>query len=473
MSRDRYTVEAFKEVHGETYLYDEYVYIGSEKKSTIICREHGRFQQSPRTHLRGSGCPSCGNKKTADSMRMSQESFIEECVAIHGSRYNYEKTCYTSARGVVTITCKIHGDFSQVAYSHKLGKGCPKCGRDATAAAKTGSTEGFVRKAVEKHGSVFNYNKVRYKTNKTKVEIECPLGHTFLQTPSNHLSGCGCPVCQVSPLQMHLYSKLGGELNNRSILKNGQEIDLYFDKEKIGIEVNGVYFHSEKFVPKRYHQDKTEDARSKGIQLFHIWYERGANHDLVLSWARAKLGRIENNIYARKCTVVSLDSKTYNNFLLRTHLQGSCKSKVRFGLVYNDNLISVAGFSMIGGVWSLDRFSSELDTVVVGGFSKLLSKFLGEFRPARIVTFSDMAYSNGNVYLKNGFEKTAASNQPRRYYTNGYVLKDRRRFQRAKIKRRRPDIRWASEREMAAEEGYTMLWGCNTERWEFVPRNMV
>lgn len=46
-------------VHGDRYDYTLFEYTKSSIKSTILCREHGPFQQSPNGHLSGKGCQTC------------------------------------------------------------------------------------------------------------------------------------------------------------------------------------------------------------------------------------------------------------------------------------------------------------------------------------------------------------------------------------------------------------------------------
>ena len=55
--------------------------------------------------------------------------------------------------------------------------------------------ERFIQKAHQKHGDKYNYDKVDYKNSRTKIIIQCPIHGEFLQTPSAHLAGCGCPQC--------------------------------------------------------------------------------------------------------------------------------------------------------------------------------------------------------------------------------------------------------------------------------------
>lgn len=47
-------------VHGSKYDYSKVEYVKNDKKVTIICSEHGDFEQRPADHLREQGCPKCG-----------------------------------------------------------------------------------------------------------------------------------------------------------------------------------------------------------------------------------------------------------------------------------------------------------------------------------------------------------------------------------------------------------------------------
>ena len=57
------------------------------------------------------------------------------------------------------------------------------------------TAEQFIEKAIQVHGSTYNYDKVDYKNSNTKVVIVCPEHGEFNQLPNNHLSGKGCFKC--------------------------------------------------------------------------------------------------------------------------------------------------------------------------------------------------------------------------------------------------------------------------------------
>jgi len=54
-------ITQFKKAHGDKYNYSKVDYKGVQEKVTIICPEHGEFDQLPTSHKSGNGCPACGN----------------------------------------------------------------------------------------------------------------------------------------------------------------------------------------------------------------------------------------------------------------------------------------------------------------------------------------------------------------------------------------------------------------------------
>jgi hypothetical protein len=114
-------IKKSKNVHGEKYHYDDnQIYTGNGYLK-ITCKTHGDFIQTISNHLKGKGCPKCNgkNKTTGD--------IVNEFINIHGEKYNYSKVKYFGIKNKVTITCPIHGDFSQSPEEHIKGCGCPIC----------------------------------------------------------------------------------------------------------------------------------------------------------------------------------------------------------------------------------------------------------------------------------------------------------------------------------------------------------
>ena len=97
---------------------------------TIICKEHGSFEQKPRDHKRGHGCTLCGNNicsPNANQQRHSKAKVISAFIDTHGDTYDYSLVEYKNIKTKVIIICKEHGPFEQTPGSHKIGRGCNDC----------------------------------------------------------------------------------------------------------------------------------------------------------------------------------------------------------------------------------------------------------------------------------------------------------------------------------------------------------
>jgi len=181
--------------HGDTYDYSQTFYVASHENVNIICKKHGVFPQKAYSHIAGKGCKNCARESIANLSRKSTATFISDAIAIHGNKYSYEKTIYVSNKKKVIITCSKHGDFKNTPNAHLRGTGCDQCGHDSAAVKLRSNTEEFIKKAKKIHGDKFDYFSVIYTGNKENVDIVCHKHGAFPQTPSNHLSGQGCPDC--------------------------------------------------------------------------------------------------------------------------------------------------------------------------------------------------------------------------------------------------------------------------------------
>lgn len=114
-------------VHNGKYDYSKVNYITRGTKVKIICPKHGDFEQEPRAHLAGQGCPACAKELNGLKRRISPEEYIAKVQKVHNNRYTYTKTKYSVMRNTIIITCPKHGDFEQVASEHLEGAGCPRC----------------------------------------------------------------------------------------------------------------------------------------------------------------------------------------------------------------------------------------------------------------------------------------------------------------------------------------------------------
>ena len=123
--------------------------------------------------------------------------FIEKANKIHNNKYNYDKVKYINAKEKIIISCIKHGDFSQTPNSHLKGQNCALCSLEKPNLRRK-TTEQFILEALKIHGDEYNYDKVNYINNSSKIEIICKIHGSFYQQPSMHLSGCKCFKCRGS-----------------------------------------------------------------------------------------------------------------------------------------------------------------------------------------------------------------------------------------------------------------------------------
>ena len=192
-------IERAKKIHGDKYDYSKVEYINSKTKVCIICPKHGEFWQEPTSHLMGVGCPKCAIRSRAEKIANTKEQFIEEAHKVHGDKYDYSKVVYINSVTKVCIICPEHGEFWVRPSDHiHCHIGCHKC-----SGCYKNTREEFIEKARKKYGDKYDYNKVVYKNNKTKVCIICHekdqfgIEHgEFWQRPNDHLTGYECPKCK-------------------------------------------------------------------------------------------------------------------------------------------------------------------------------------------------------------------------------------------------------------------------------------
>lgn len=188
-------IEKASKIHNNFYDYSKVEYVNCRTEVTIICPIHGEFKQMPYQHLGGRGCRKCGFNKISKNKTNSFENFIKEANKIHNGKYDYSKVQYVNKRVKICIICPIHGEFWTTPSVHLKGCECPKCSCERIKNINKSNVKDFAIKANRLHDNRYDYSKVRYVNNKTKVCIICPEHGEFWQTPNAHLRGAGCPMC--------------------------------------------------------------------------------------------------------------------------------------------------------------------------------------------------------------------------------------------------------------------------------------
>lgn len=448
----------------------------------IICPKHGEFWQNPYSHMKGHKCSKCGKENMALTQSLSTDSFIKKAKEVHGDKYDYSKVIYKGCYENVEIVCPFHGSFMQQASVHLAGHGCKQCAIEKNVKTLTSNTQDFIKKAQLIHGNYNDYQFVDYKGAKIPVTIICKNGHKFSQMPNKHLEGHSCPYCanNVSKPEREIVDYLTSnnnivETNHRKYLSSNQELDIFIPNKNIAIEYNGLYWHNETKRDKNYHLNKTIDCANNNIRLIHIFEDEWIyKKEIVKSRLNTILGNVTNKIYARKCVIKEIDNETCKTFLDNNHIQGGINAPIRYGLFYNDELVSVMNFCKLRknlgqsgskNEYELLRFCNKLNTIVIGGASKLFQHFIKHHKPLIVKTYADRRWNTGNLYEKLGFSFTHFS-KPNYFYVIGQQRHNRFSFRKDVLVKQGFDAS-KSEHEIMFERGIHRIYDCGCLCYEY------
>ena len=300
---------------------------------------------------------------------------------------------------------------------------------------------------------VKNYEGTKNKKYKWKC-IEC--GNVF----EDRIDNGHYPRCKVCLPHKTGTSKYENEIfdflinNNIKVEKNKRffeggkyifELDIFLKEYSIGVELDGLYWHSEKNIlsyrkieAKKYNKKKYDYFREKNIDVVYIfedeWREK---KEIVKSLILNKVRKTKRKIFARNCSIKEIDTKAKNVFLENNHIQGGDRSSVNIGLLKESEIVSIMTFSKPrfnkSFEWEISRFCSEKDTNIVGGASRLFKYFIKKYNPKSIISYSDIRLFGGHLYKKLDMELSHKS-EPSYFYTDYVNRHNRIGFQKHKLK---------------------------------------
>ena len=476
MSQDE-IIEKFNEVHSHKYDYSKVKFTKIKEKVCIICPEHGEFWQRPDSHLKGSGCPKCKNTKIRNALMLSKKEFVNKANYIHHNKYDYSKVNYVNNFTKVCIICPEHGEFWQLPTNHLRGKGCSQCNGGINY-----DTETFIQKANIIHNNKYDYSQTRYVNSHCKVTIICKEHGIFEQRASAHLLGQGCPKCgnimsKAEDEIMELLKGLECHQRNRDMLK-GKEIDIFIPSLKLGIEYNGLFWHSEEFgKDHRYHLDKLNECNEQGIKLIQIFEDEWVKHRQICESKLRQICGLNTNpkIYGRKCEIREITNKDIAyEFLDKNHIQGRTGFTIALGAYYQNNLVGVMTFKKEKeGYWDLNRFATDINYQCIGIGGKLFKYFTRNYDYQEIKSFADRRWTTdptNNLYTKLGFEFD--SYVPPSYWYYNSKINPYTRFHKFGFRKQHLHNQYGlpltmTEREMTETLGYTRIWDCGLIKYVY------
>jgi hypothetical protein len=306
-------------------------------------------------------------------------------------------------------------------------------------------------------------------------------GSTF----SSALSDGGIPKCTrcnpktSSSGENELRKFMEGLLPNEEVvqrykLNKKTEIDVYIPSRNLGIEFNGVYWHSELAgKSKNYHLNKKAECSESGINLMQFWDSQWDHKkDIVKSIISGALG-FNSRVYARKCAIKRVGEKESSQFLEKNHLSGNARgSFLRLALFLDDKLVSLATFSKPRYSREKDsvellRFCTALNTTCVGAASRLIKEAIKLCDAKKIISFCDEMCFTGSVYQSLNFVKISPGKPSAWYFSGDGILRHRTAFQKKKLlellKLSESNL---TEWDLAQQLKLNRVWDCGSSKWE-------
>lgn len=432
-------IERATAIHSGVYTYDRFVYVTSASKAVVTCPVHGDFSITVNGHLRGRGCPTCGDakrghradisasaRKTADTkIAAFAKSFVAQATAAHDGRYDYSRVAYKGRNVKVTIVCPDHGPFEQKPYQHiTRQQGCPKCG----AARSRGEEE------------VLAFTRIFADAQERDRTVVAP-----------------------------------------------RELDAYVPSAKLAIEYCGEYWHAMKSADderknSQRHASKMAACAEQGVRLLTVYESEWRGRQFAIRrLIRNALGKMRGRLAARRCSVEAIGPVPAYDFFEKYHPQGGAGWGINYALRYRGKIVACMRFAQgandrkagYARDWTLTRYATRLP--VTGGASKLFTAFLREYAPLEVKSFSDNRYFTGRMYEQLGFSLDAELAPDYQVFHPRLGLQQKSKWQRSQLPARiqqlgagevfDPTTDPRSERDMTYLLGARRLFDCGKKRW--------
>lgn len=479
-------VQKAREVHGDFYEYKKIYVADGETVLNLVCPTHGEFTQRAAQHIKGQGCRLCGIGKQGAAKRQTTNEVLDRVKAVDSEKTILEVFHSPSGwryRGV----CEKHGEFvSDVGnYIYGTKHYCGKCGKVASGESKRLAKEEAIARCTEVHGNTYTYldfeNSSVY-TGNASITACCKKHGKFKQNLHDHLRGCGCRFCGNLISKGNL--KIAEHLENLGIpieleksFRDSQgrmDVDVYVPSKNLAIEFLGIYWHSSKFKESSRLLKRKTRLEALGVNFLAVYEdELNLRESQTLALIANRAGKSSETLHARKLKVAEVSLNAANKLLDAHHIQGGVRSGVCIGLLFGEELVSVAVFSYHTSVRKNIKRSSHVELTrfagsvrVVGALGRLVSNFL-KHRPEvhTIATYSDNRLFTGKIYKAVGFVKQHTTSPDYTYFEKN-KRNHKSAYQKSRLVQRFPDIDASkTEKEITESLKLFRIYDCGKTKW--------
>lgn len=242
--------------------------------------------------------------------------------------------------------------------------------------------------------------------------------------------------------------------------------------------------------------DKKLSYAASGKLFIPVYYEElfyDVKRKIIFSMLRNRLysrfndiylytGTKFNKFYARKLTLSKVPYGDVSMFLKNNHIQGEYRSSINYVLKFNDEIVAAMTFGKARNgkfQYELLRYATAVDSMVVGGASRLFNAFIQEYKPSSVLSYCDIRFSNldplNTVYSRLGFELDHTTSPNFKYLDlNSKRIFTRQHFMKHKLplllKEFSPDM---TEEQNMNNNGYVRQYDCGNFVFVWYPKQEV
>jgi hypothetical protein len=411
-------------------------------------------------------CPKCQKKKKLQEREDALKEYLLDTIQ------NDYVLCskYKSDTSPVKLKHTLCGHYFKVTpNSFKKGTRCEYCRKESVIGPARERLKSFISEDFELLEYVDSASRASFKCKKCES--------TFSHFPSSVYRGAGCPNCN------NISSRSRGEIevyeyvksmypeaknNTRFRNKNGNvlELDIYVEELKIGIEYDGLYWHSDKRKSEDAMKQKKEFFEEFGIRVVHIFEDEWENRKDIVKQYLTHLLKKDNSekISARKCEIKTILKDIALDFLNKNSLIIYDDSDIFLGAYYKNELVAVMSFRILSEhrkKYYLKSFATSKH--IHGAFNKMVKYFASEYGAESIIAKIDLRFSSeeSNILKNNGFEFLCYE-EPDFYYCQGTKRFPEKHFSKKDIKHLHPEIfnESLTAYEMMENSSYFRVYNC-------------
>ena len=477
------------------------VTLGSGLVAHWVCRVDSShtWDASVVNRSKGSGCPCCSGRTVDIEAKNLLALFPEIASQLHPDARIDPATLNSNSHLDVPWQCSVnpkHSWLSSPRTRTVLGTGCPHCLNRTR------------REPLSDHAALV----AQWGPSNEKSPDEYSAGSQYIaewvcSADEHHAPwraaivdrtrGRGCPSCAAENFASSQEREIADVLTAlgvtflssvRGQIRHGLELDLFLPELNFAIEFNGVYWHSDRFKKRNYHQAKYLACKRAGIALYQVWEDDwNERRDVVIRDLAARLGKTaelakalpsvdrmltEQTDAATDAFVVnSIAMEAARDFLEAHHVKGFSRGSNYVGLFdMQGRLRAVASLLRTmtpeqRGDVIITRYATAGG--VLGGLGAILAWMEPRIPMKRWVGFADLGFEDGSVYVLGGFEANGDPTPLDFSYVIGSQRVHKVNFTRERFKSD-PDLLWvegATERELAKLNSMLRVWDTGRVRY--------